>query len=116
MSERAARRLSGFARRSSEQAARSTRTIRRFRSTNRLPLNRCFDLISGQQLERGPKFIDQFFLALFDESAGREDQAPFQIAPDQQLFDEKSPAMVALPAPGSLANKNLSGWRDSVSP
>ena len=67
----------------------SRRTISRLRSANGLPGQRSLDLVAGQDVEREAELLGHFVLPLLDEAARSNDEATFQIAPDQQLLDQQ---------------------------
>ena len=56
------------------------------RSANGFPLSEA----SIWSVERETELLGHFVLPLLDEAAGRNDQAPFEIAADQQLLDEEA--------------------------
>ena len=49
----------------------------------RIPGDRCFDLVARQEVEPETEFLGHFLLPLFDEAARRDDQATFQIATNE---------------------------------
>ena len=67
----------------------SRRTISRLRSANGFPRQRSLDLVAGQDVEREAELLGHFVLPLLDEAARSNDQATFQVAPDQQLLDQQ---------------------------
>ena len=50
--------------------------------------DRCLDLIAGNRIKVQIELFFQFILPLFDQAAGRDYEAAFEVAPDQQLLDE----------------------------
>ena len=48
------------------------------------------DLLAAQDVEREVELVRQLVLPLLDQTAGRDDQAAFQAAPDQELLDEEA--------------------------
>ena len=74
-----------------------------------------FELVVGHDLEGQVEPAVELVLPLLDETAGADDQAALKVAAGHQLLD-KSPVMIVLPAPGSSASRNRSGWRGSISP
>ena len=67
----------------------SSRTIRRLRLDERIAGERRLDLVARQDVEAETEFLGQLVLPLLDQTAGRDDQAAFQIAADQQFLDQQ---------------------------
>ncbi len=74
---------------SSDRAAMSSRTIRRFVLDERIAGERRLDLVAGQDVEAEAELLGHFVLPLLDQAARRDDQAALQVAADQQLLDEQ---------------------------
>jgi hypothetical protein len=73
---------------------------------------RGLELVVGQDLEGEVEAAVELVLSLLGEAPGADHQAAWR-SPRALSSFIRSPAMIALPAPGSSASRKRRGWRGS---